>query len=141
MNDKNAVMMEKSELMKLVDITPYANNPRKNDRAIEPVMNSIREFGFNQPIVVDKDHVIIVGHTRYLAALELGLEEVPVYVAAHLSEEQARAYSFQPQIFECRCDRHVFNTHDTWPPFTVYSNISEGIHKAKYRPKKGRKVR
>lgn len=54
MNDKNAVMMEKSELMKLVDITPYANNPRKNDRAIEPVMNSIREFGFNQPIVVDK---------------------------------------------------------------------------------------
>lgn len=92
MNDKNAVKMEKSELMKLVDITPYANNPRKNDRAIEPVMNSIREFGFNQPIVVDKDHVIIVGHTRYLAALELGLEEVPVYVAAHLSEEQARAY-------------------------------------------------
>ena len=55
-------------------------------------MNSIREFGFNQPIVVDKDHVIIVGHTRYLAALELGLEEVPVYVAAHLSQEQARAY-------------------------------------------------
>lgn len=88
----NTVMMEKSELMKLTDITPYANNPRKNDRAIEPVKNSIMEFGFNQPIVVDKNNVIIVGHTRYLAALELGLEEVPVYVAAHLSEEQGRAY-------------------------------------------------
>lgn len=69
----NTVMMEKSELMKLTDITPYANNPRKNDRAIEPVKNSIMEFGFNQPIVVDKNNVIIVGHTRYLAALELGL--------------------------------------------------------------------
>lgn len=63
--------------MALSDITPYENNPRNNEEAVEKVANSIKEFGFNQPIVVDKDNVIIVGHTRYLAAQELGLTEAP----------------------------------------------------------------
>ena len=58
------------------DITPYANNPRKNDRSLPKVKASIKEFGFKQPIVVDKENVIIVGHTRYQASLDLGLNEL-----------------------------------------------------------------
>lgn len=85
-------LRNKVVLMALTDITPYENNPRNNEEAVEKVANSIKKFGFNQPIVVDKDNVIIVGHTRYLAAQELGLTEVPVIVAGNLSDEQARAY-------------------------------------------------
>lgn len=85
-------LRNKVVLMALNEITPYENNPRNNEEAVEKVANSIKEFGFNQPIVVDKDNVIIVGHTRYLAAQELGLTEVPVIVAGNLSDEQARAY-------------------------------------------------
>lgn len=85
-------LRSKITLMALTDITPYENNPRNNEEAVEKVANSIKEFGFNQPIVVDKDNVIIVGHTRYLAAHELGLTEAPVIVAGNLSDEQARAY-------------------------------------------------
>lgn len=59
-------------------ITPYPQNPRHNAQAVNKVAASIDAFGFKQPIVVDKDHVIIVGHTRYLAARQLGLKEVPV---------------------------------------------------------------
>lgn len=77
---------------RLDEIKPYGNNPRKNEQAVQAVANSIREFGFRQPIVVDKDGVIIVGHTRYKAARELGLETVPVLVAGDLTDEQARAY-------------------------------------------------
>ena len=77
---------------KLAEITPYAQNPRKNDDAVDKVAASIQEFGFKQPIVVDKDGIIIVGHTRYKAAQKLGLETVPVLVADDLTEEQAKAY-------------------------------------------------
>ncbi len=77
---------------KLAEITPYEHNPRKNDEAVEKVAASISEFGFKQPIVVDRDGVIIVGHTRYKAAQELGLETVPVLVADDLDEEKAKAY-------------------------------------------------
>lgn len=85
-------LRSKITLMALDKITPYENNPRNNEEAVAVVANSIKEFGFNQPIVVDKDNIIIVGHTRYLAAQQLKLTEVPVIVAANLSEEQARAY-------------------------------------------------
>lgn len=85
-------LRSKIVLMALDKITPYENNPRNNEEAVAVVANSIKEFGFNQPIVIDKDNVIIVGHTRYLAAQKLELTEVPVIVAANLSEEQARAY-------------------------------------------------
>nr|DAK65065.1 MAG TPA: ParB protein [Caudoviricetes sp.] len=85
-------LRNKVVLMALNEITPYENNPRNNEETVEKVANSIKKFGFNQPIVVDKDNVIIVGHTRYLAAQELGLTEVPVIVAGNLSDEQARAY-------------------------------------------------
>lgn len=85
-------LRNKVVLLALADITPYENNPRNNEDTVKKVANSIKKFGFNQPIVVDKDNVIIVGHTRYLAAQELGLTEVPVIVAGNLSDEQARAY-------------------------------------------------
>jgi len=73
-------------------IRPYANNPRKNDKAVDAAAKSISEFDWNQPIVVDAEGVIIAGDTRYKAALKLGLKTVPVFVAAHLSEEDARRY-------------------------------------------------
>lgn len=73
-------------------IKPYENNPRDNDGGVDAVANSIKEFGWQQPIVVDNDNVIIVGHTRYKAAKKLGMKEVPVVVASNLSDEQVRAY-------------------------------------------------
>ena len=78
--------------MKLSEIRPYEHNPRRNDASVDTVANSIREFGFQQPIVVDGQHVIIAGHTRYKAAKKLRMKEVPVIVADTLTEEQARAY-------------------------------------------------
>lgn len=79
------------EYVSVDKIKPYENNPRKNDEAVDKVAASIREFGFQQPIVVDKDGVIIVGHTRLKAAKKLKLKEVPV-VYADLPEEKAKAY-------------------------------------------------
>ncbi|QEG30352.1 DNA adenine methyltransferase YhdJ [Gemmata obscuriglobus] len=73
-------------------IKPYENNPRANDAAVDAVAASIRAFGFRQPLVVDEGDVLIVGHTRYKAALKLGLIEVPVHVARGLTPDQARAY-------------------------------------------------
>lgn len=73
-------------------IKPYKNNPRDNEAGIDAVANSIKQFKWQQPIVVDKDNVIIVGHTRYLAAKKLGLKEVPVKVATGLTPEQVKAY-------------------------------------------------
>ena len=73
-------------------IKPYHNNPRINKDSVDKVAASIREFGFKQPIVVDKDNVIIVGHTRLKAAKKLKLKEVPVMVADDLTPEQVAAY-------------------------------------------------
>jgi DNA modification methylase len=80
------------EQRKLADVNPYEQNPRINDGAVEAVVRSIQEFGFRQPIVVDEDGVIIVGHTRFKAAQKLGLEKVPVHVAKGLSPAQVKAY-------------------------------------------------
>ena len=77
---------------KIGDVHPYENNPRNNAAAVKPVANSIKEFGWQQPIVVDKDGVIIVGHTRYKAAKMLKLKEVPVVVADNLTPDQVKAY-------------------------------------------------
>ncbi len=82
----------KIELWKTSEVKPYPGNPRLNDDAVAAVANSIREFGFRQPIVLDGDGVIICGHTRYKAALHLGLEKVPVHVAKDLTPEQIKAY-------------------------------------------------
>ncbi len=80
------------EMMKPSDLIPYKNNPRKNENAIDKVATSISEYGFKQPIVIDKNNVIIVGHTRWKAALKMGLEEVPVLKAEDLTPAQAKAY-------------------------------------------------
>jgi len=81
----------KTELVKADTLIPYARNPRKNSAAVDKIAASIKEFGWQQPIVVDKENVIIAGHTRLLAAQKLGIEDVPVHVA-DLSETQAKAY-------------------------------------------------
>ena len=78
--------------IKVGDIIPYEDNPRKNDDAVQVVMNSIKEFGFKQPIVLDENHVIVVGHTRFKAAKKLGYKEVPCIIASDLTEEQISAY-------------------------------------------------
>ena len=74
------------------DVRPYEGNPRRNDQAVDAVAASLREFGWRQPIVVDADGTIVVGHTRYKAALSLGMDEVPVVVASDLTPEQIAAY-------------------------------------------------
>ena len=73
-------------------LIPYVNNPRNNENAIDKVASSIREFGFKVPIVIDKNNVIVNGHTRLLASKKLGLKEVPCVVADDLSEAQIKAF-------------------------------------------------
>ena len=78
--------------MPVSDLVPYENNPRNNDNAVDAVAASIREFGFKVPIIVDKDGVIVAGHTRLKAAKKLGIDVVPVIRADDLTEEQVRAF-------------------------------------------------
>ena len=83
----------KIEIADINSIKPYENNPRKlKDAAIEKVAMSLKEYGFRQPIVVDKDRIIVVGHTRYRASKKLGFKEVPITVADNLTPEQINAY-------------------------------------------------
>lgn len=74
------------------DIKPYKNNPRLNEEAIPYVMNSIKEFGFKNPIILDKNNVIVAGHTRLESAKRLDMKEVPVIYADDLTEEQIKAF-------------------------------------------------
>lgn len=80
------------KMVKVEDLKPYVNNPRLNDDAVEYVANSIKQFGFKVPMVIDKDNVIVAGHTRFKASLELGLKEVPCIIADDLNEEQIKAF-------------------------------------------------
>lgn len=82
----------KVELWDIDSVKPYEQNPRINDQAVDAVAASLKQFGFRQPIVVDGDGVIIVGHTRWKAAKKLGLKKVPVHVARDMSPEQIKAY-------------------------------------------------
>jgi ParB/RepB/Spo0J family partition protein len=82
----------KVEQLDINSVKPYGNNPRKNEKAVDVVANSIQQYGFQQPIVVDKDMSIIVGHTRYRAAKKLGLQTIPVSIADTLTPEQVSAY-------------------------------------------------
>lgn len=79
-------------MMKLADLKPYEKNPRKNEEAVKYVVESIKEFGFKVPIVIDKDNVIVAGHTRYKGAKKLSLEEVPCIIADDLTDEQIKAF-------------------------------------------------
>lgn len=89
---KERVWFMKIIEMKIGDIIPYEKNPRKNDEAVKYVAESIKQFGFKVPIVIDKNNVIVAGHTRYKASKELMLEKVPCIVADDLTEEQIKAY-------------------------------------------------
>lgn len=77
---------------KISDLTPYGNNPRLNDNAVDAVAKSIEEFGFKVPIVIDKDGVIVAGHTRLKAAKQLAIDEVPCIIADDLSDEELKAF-------------------------------------------------
>ena len=77
---------------KISELIPYENNPRINDKAVEYVKNSIAEFGFKVPIVIDKNNVIVCGHTRWKASKELGLKEISCIIADDLSDEQIKAF-------------------------------------------------
>ena len=74
------------------ELIAYENNPRNNEHAVEYVASSIKEFGFKVPIIIDKNNVIVAGHTRLLAAKQLGMNEVPCLVADDLTEEQINAF-------------------------------------------------
>ena len=77
---------------KVKDLIPYENNPRNNDGAVDYVANSIKEFGFKVPVVVDNDNVVVEGHTRIKACEKLGIDEVPCIVAYDLTEDQIKAF-------------------------------------------------
>ena len=78
--------------MNIKELKEYTNNPRNNEEAVGPVAESIKEFGFKVPIIIDKDNVIVAGHTRYKAAKKLKLKTVPCIIADDLNEEQIRAF-------------------------------------------------
>lgn len=78
--------------IKLKDIKPYEKNPRKNDDAVPYVAESIKQFGFKVPIVIDKNNIIVAGHTRYKAAKKLGFKSVPCIIADDLTDEQIKAF-------------------------------------------------
>lgn len=82
----------KIEYLETDKLIPYINNPRINDNAVDAVAGSIAEFGFKNPIIVDRNNVIIAGHTRLLAARKLGLDQVPVIRAEDLTEKQVKAF-------------------------------------------------
>ena len=80
------------ENIRLIEIHPYEKNPRNNKPAIDAVAASIKEFGFKVPIIIDKDNIIVAGHTRYAAAKKLGMDAVPCIRANDLNEEQIKAF-------------------------------------------------
>lgn len=86
--------MKKLEIkyIPIKNIKPYKNNPRLNEKAIPYVMNSIKEFGFKNPVILDKENVIICGHTRVESAKRLDMKEIPVIYADDLTEEQVKAF-------------------------------------------------
>lgn len=77
---------------KIDELVPYENNPRNNDGAVDAVANSIKEFGFKVPVVIDAENNVVAGHTRIKACKKLGIEEVPCIVADDLDEEQVKAF-------------------------------------------------
>lgn len=74
------------------ELVPYENNPRNNDEAVEAVANSIKEFGFKVPVIIDAENNVVAGHTRIKACKKLGIKEVPCIVADDLDEEQVKAF-------------------------------------------------
>ena len=74
------------------DLVPYAKNQKKHPKSqVDKIVSSIKEYGFVQPIVVDSNHEVIIGHGRLMAAIELGMDEVPVLVMNNLNDNQVKA--------------------------------------------------
>lgn len=96
----------KLEKVSLSDIKEYKNNPRNNDKAIKPVVNSIRKFGYVSPIIVDEEGIILAGHTRIKALKDMGESEAEVIRLLDLTEEQKKSY----RIADNRT--HEFSTWD-----------------------------
>lgn len=97
--EEGAFVLEKKgwQIMNIVEIDinkikPYEKNPRKNDDAVKYVKASIEEFGFRIPLVVDKNNTIVAGHTRYKAAVQIGIKKIPCIIAEDLTEEQIKAF-------------------------------------------------
>ena len=82
----------KIEYVDINNIKPYKKNPRKNEEAIPYVMESIKQFGFKNPVILDKDNVIVAGHTRIESAKRLGITEIPCIYADDLTDEQIKAF-------------------------------------------------
>src|SRR5574344_443251 len=78
--------------MKIADLKAYENNPRKNEKAVNAVANSINSFGFKVPVIIDKNNVVVAGHTRLMACKKLGIDEVPCVIADDLTEDQIKAF-------------------------------------------------
>lgn len=85
-------LRKKIEEIKIGDLIPYENNPRINDGAVPALVESIKQLGFNVPLVIDKNNVVICGHTRLKAAQEIGMKSVPCLRADDLTEEQIKAF-------------------------------------------------
>lgn len=112
--------------LKLKDIIPYEKNPRMNENAVDEVAKSIEEYGYNQPIVVDKDHVIIVGHTRKKALEKLGYKQVEVLVADHLTPDQVRAYRIadnKTNDFSIWDNKLLLDELEYLKPFELYTGF------------------
>lgn len=84
--------MMKIREMSVNDVKEYEKNARKNDKAVDLVAESIQKYGFKNPVIVDKNNVIVAGHTRLKAALKLGMETIPVIMADDLTEDQVKAF-------------------------------------------------
>ena len=108
------------------ELVPYDKNPRINDQAVDLVANSIREFGFKQPIVIDRNNVIIAGHTRWKAARELGLERVPCIMADDLTPAQVKAYRLADNKV-AEASEWDFDLLDEEPTYNVAIENSQGM--------------
>lgn len=101
-------------------IHPYEKNPRKNDGAVAAVAESIQEFGFKVPVIVDRNNVIIAGHTRYKAALQLGLDQIPCIVAEDLNDGRSKHTALQTirsprrQLGTANCFAGSWNSCRLW---------------------------
>ena len=117
----------KIEYLETDNLIPYINNPRINGNAVDAVAGSIAEFGFRNPIIIDKDNVIIAGHTRLLAAKKLGLTEVPVVRADDLTEAQVKAYRIADnktaEFAEWDTDRLIAELQDIGDLFTGFEAV------------------
>ena len=97
-----------TEYIALEKLIPYENNARKNDKAVKSVAKSLQEFGWQQPIVCDKNLVIIVGHTRLMAAKKLGMKEAWVKIEKDMSPEKIRMYRLADNIRQSEWDMEKF---------------------------------